>query len=414
MQAEILSIGTEILLGEITDTNAAYIASALPQYGIDLLHVSQVGDNPARMRETMQRAWERSDIVFTTGGLGPTQDDITRETIAQVLGEEMTVDAEQERILRAMMERGGRRIPEQNIKQAMLIPSSSPIANPRGTAPGWWVERDGKHVIMMPGPPAEMTRMWEKEITQRLDAMADSILVSRTLKTTGLGESTVDEMMSPLLSGTNPSIGIYHRPDGVHARIAAKAPTREEAWQLIRPVEEEARGILGPAIWGVDDDTIGAAVGPMLLQHRLTLGTMESATGGALGSALTDVDGAADYFAGSLVAYSAEARVNLGVPAAVMTTHGVISRETAEAMAKTARERLGADIGMGITGIAGGEEEEGQPPGTMHIALDDGNGVEYSLSRYYQGREMAKRRAVLQALTLLRRYLMIRSGAKMD
>ena len=169
MSAEIISIGTEILLGEITDTNAAFIARSLPQFGIDLLYVSQVGDNPARMHEVMQRAWDRSDLIFTTGGLGPTQDDITRETITGVLGEEMTVDEEQERILRAMMERGGRRMPEQNIKQAMLIASAVAIPNPRGTAPGWWVERDGKRIVMMPGPPAEMTRMWEKEVTSRLE-----------------------------------------------------------------------------------------------------------------------------------------------------------------------------------------------------------------------------------------------------
>ena len=414
MSAEIISIGTEILLGEITDTNAAFIARSLPQFGIDLLYVSQVGDNPARMHEVMQRAWERSDLIFTTGGLGPTQDDITRETITGVLGEEMTIDEEQERILRAMMERGGRRMPEQNIKQAMLIPSAVAIRNARGTAPGWWVERDGKRIVMMPGPPAEMTRMWEHEVTPRLEQFADSILVSRTLKTTGLGESTVDEMMAPLLDGANPSIGIYHRTDGVHARISAKASTREEAAALIEPVEEEARRILGPSVWGVDDESIAAVVGPMLLEHNLTLALMESATGGALGSALTDVDGASRYFKGGFVAYSEQAKIDLGVPAELLTMHGTISRETAEAMAKVARERFGADVGIGITGIAGGEEEEGQPPGTMHIALADGESVEYSHSRYYQGREVAKRRAVLQALTLLRSYLMIRSGARIE
>ena len=276
------------------------------------------------------------------------------------------------------------------------------------------MERDGKRIVMMPGPPAEMTRMWEKEVTSRLEQFADSILVSRTLKTTGLGESTVDEMMAPLLDGTNPSIGIYHRPDGVHARISAKAPTREDASRLIEPVEEESRRILGPSVWGVDEESIAAAVGPMLLEHDLTLALMESATGGALGNALTDVDGASRYFKGGLVAYSEQAKIDLGVPAEVLTMHGMISRETAEAMAKVARERFGTDVGIGITGIAGGEEEEGQPPGTMHIALDDGEGVEYSHSRYYQGREMAKHRSVLQALTLLRRYLMVRSGARIE
>lgn len=409
MRSEVISVGTEILLGEITDTNASFIASQLPQFGIDLLWVSQVGDNPDRMREVFERAWNRSDLIFVTGGLGPTQDDITRETIAAILGEEMTVDEEQERILRAMMERGGRRMPEQNIKQAMLIPSSRAMANPRGTAPGWWVERDGKRIAVMPGPPAEMTRMWEHEVIPRLEALADSILVSRTLKTTGLGESTVDEMMTPLLAGTNPSIGIYHRSDGVHARISAKAGTREEAWRLIEPVEEQARAILGSNVWGTDDETITGAVGRMLRDQRLTLAVMESATGGALGNAITDISGASDYFVGSLVVYSGQSKVDMGVPAEMLAMHGLVSQQTAEWMARAARERLHADLGVGLTGIAGGDELEGQPPGTMHLALWDGEEMSYSHSRYYQGRAMAKSRAVLQTMTLLREYLMARA-----
>ena len=412
MRAEIISIGTEILLGEITDTNASFIASQLPQYGIDLLYVSQVGDNPARLEEVIRRAWERSDVTFATGGLGPTEDDLTRETIAKVLGETLEIDEEQERIVRAFFNRPGAsgNMPERNLKQAMLIPSARAVPNPRGTAPGWWVEREGRVIAVMPGPPQEMTRMWQHEIAPELERRSDSILVSRTLKTTGLGEGTVDEMLSPLLSSVNPSIGIYARADGVHARIAAKSPTREEAWDLIRPIEERAREILGPSVWGIDDDTLASAVGRMLRDQGLTLALMESATGGSIASAITDFDGSSEYFKGSLVTYATEAKIEMGVPAETITMHGVISKETAEAMAETARTRLRADIGIGITGIAGGTEVEDQPPGTMHIALADGSGIEYSHSRYYKGREAAKRRAVLQALSLLRRYLMSRAA----
>ena len=407
MRAEIISIGTEILLGEITDTNAAFIASQLPEYGIDLLYASQVGDNPGRMQEVFRRAWDRSDLIITTGGIGPTEDDLTRETISAVLGEEVYVDEEQERHLRGMMERANYRMPERNIKQAWLIASARAIPNPRGTAPGWWVERDGTVIVSMPGVPPEMHRMWEHEVAPELERRSTSILVSRTIKT-NLPESTVDEMLSPLLSGTNPSIGVYARQDGVHARISAKAATREEAWRLIRPVEEEARRILGPAIWGEDDDTLASAVGRMLHDGGLTLAVMESATGGAIGGAITDYEGASEYFKGSLVTSGTQVKIDMGVPAEVITAHGAISQETAAAMAKAARERLGADLGLGVTGIVGAEEVEGQPPGTMHIALDDGESVEYSGSRYYQGREAAKQRAVLQALSLLRRYLMAR------
>ena len=410
MRAEVLSIGTEIMFGEITDTNAAFIAGQLPQYGVDLLYVSQTGDNPTRMRELFDRAWSRSDYIFVTGGLGPTEDDITREMIGEMLGETLAIDPEQERVLRARMEANGRRMPERNIKQAMLIPSARALPNPRGTAPGWWVERDGKVIIVMPGPPAEMNRMWEHEVAPELERRSDSILVSRTLKTTGLGESTVDEMLSPLLKGTNPSIGIYHRGDGVHARIAAKAPSREEAWHLIHPVEEQARAILGRNIWGVDDESLPAAVGNMLREQDLTIALMESATGGAIASAITDIDGSSDYFKGSLVTYATEAKIANGVPAEIPAMHGVISRETAEAMAAAARIRLGASLGLGITGIAGGNEVEGQPPGTMHIALTDGEHTEYSLTRYYQGREAAKKRAVLNALTLVRNFLIARAA----
>ena len=417
MRAEILSIGTEIMFGEITDTNAAYIASALPEYGIDLLWVTQVGDNPGRLREAFARAWERSEYIFCTGGLGPTEDDITRETIAEMLGEAMFVDADQERVLRALFEaRGVREMPARNIKQAKLIPSARAIPNPRGTAPGWWVERDGpageKRVIaVMPGPPAEMHHMWDAEVAPELERRADSILVARTLKTTGIGEAAIDEMLSPLLAGTNPSIGIYARADGVSARIAAKARTREEAWALIRPVEEQARRILGHAIWGIDDDSLASGVGRMLRDQGLTLGLMESASGGAIADAITDIEGASDYFKGSLVTYWTEVKVAMGVPAEVPARHGVISRETAEAMATAARERLGTDLGLAVTGIAGAEPIEGQPSGTMHLALFDGTRMEYTTFRYFQGREQSKRRIVLQALTMLRRYLMERAAS---
>lgn len=406
MRAEIISIGTEIMLGEITDTNAAFIASQLPEYGIDLLFVSQIGDNPERLRNTFQLAWDRSDIIFCTGGLGPTQDDLTRETVAAVLGEEMAIDAEQEAHLRGMMESRGRVMPESNLKQAMLIPSSRAISNPRGTAPGWWVERDEKTFVVMPGPPAEMSRMWEHEVAPELEKMATGILVSRTIKTTGLGEGTVDEMLAPLLAGTNPSIGIYARRDGIHARISAKAETREHAWELIKPVEEEARRILGPTIWGTDDETLEGSVGRMLIERGLHLGVMESATGGAIADAITNIPGSSEYFNGSLVAYSTQSKINFGVPAEIVAMHGIISRETAEAMATAARDHLETDLAIGVTGIAGNEEVEDQPPGTMHIALTDGDHIEYATSQYYQGRDAAKKRASLMALTLLRRYLM--------
>jgi nicotinamide-nucleotide amidase len=409
MKAEIISIGTEILLGEILDTNTQYIASRLPALGIDLYYTSAVGDNLGRLAEVIGRARERSDLVITTGGLGPTQDDLTREAIAQVLGEEPATDAELERRLREFFaSRGVEKMSESNLKQAVLIPSARPIPNPRGTAPGWWVERDGRVIVAMPGPPTEMTRMWEAEVSPELERRRPGgVLVVRTLKTTGLREAALDEMVSPLLKSPNPSMGVYARADGIQLRIAAKAATTEEALRLIEPVEEEVRRILGSAVWGADDDTLAGAVGAMLRERGLTLATMESCTGGLLASTITDVPGSSNYYKGGLVSYATEMKVAWGVDPQVIAEHGVISEPCAQSMARAARERLGADVGIGVTGVAGPEPQEDKPVGTIHIALDDGGPAPQTVSYLFaQGREAVKRRAVTTALSLLRRSLL--------
>ena len=408
MKAEILSIGTEILLGEIVDTNASWIASRLPALGIDLYFKAVVGDNLERLTETIGRARERSDIVITTGGLGPTEDDLTREAICAVLGEEPRVDPALEANLREFFSRRGYAMPERNVKQCWLIPSARAIPNPRGTAPGWWAERDGKVIVSMPGPPTEMQRMWEKEVAPELQRRnPGTVLITRTLKTAGIGEGTVDEMVSPLLKASNPSIGIYARADGVHLRIAAKAPDEARARQLIQPVEEEARRILGPALWGADDDTFESITGAMMIERGVTVATMESCTGGLLASTLTDVAGSSEYFRGGFVSYQTELKLELGVDPAVIAEHGVISAECALAMAKAARERLESSIGIGITGIAGAEEVEGKPPGSVHIGIDAVWAAPQSMSYVFpQGRTAVKRRAVTTALVLLRQTLL--------
>jgi nicotinamide-nucleotide amidase len=410
MKAEIISVGTEILLGEITDTNASWIASRLPSLGLDLYHKSVVGDNLERIVSTLELALSRSDVIIMTGGLGPTEDDLTREAIAEALGEEMFTDADIESALRAFFAARGVEFPESNVKQAQLIPSASAIPNPRGTAPGWFVEKNRaegeRYIIAMPGVPAEMYRMWENEVAPRLSEMAGDVLITRTLKTAAVSEARIDEMLSPLLKSANPSIGIYAKIDGVHARIAAKAPTADEARALIAPVEEEARRILGPAVWGADDETLEAAIGAMFRERGLTLATMESCTGGLLASTITDVDGSSDYFKGGYVAYTAELKVALGVDAGVIEAHGVISSETAADMARAAREALAADFGVGVTGIAGPDPVEDKPPGTIHLAVHDGTRPETISYTYNQGRIANKRRAVNTSLFLLRRTLL--------
>lgn len=412
MKAEILSIGTEILLGEIVDTNAAYIASRLPGLGIDLYFKAVVGDNLDRLTETIGRAYERSDLVICTGGLGPTEDDLTREAICAVLGEEPHVDAELERNLRAFFEGRGYAMPESNVKQCWLTASARAIPNPRGTAPGWWAERDGKVIIAMPGPPTEMTRMWQNEVAPELHRRnPGSVLVTRTLKTAGVGEGTVDEMMSPMLKSTNPTIGIYARADGVQVRLAAKATDEEAAWRLLRPAEEQARAILGGAVWGADDDTFESVVGDMMHRRGISLATMESCTGGLLASTITDVPGSSGYFRGGLVSYRTEMKLAWGVRADVIKQHGVISAECAREMARVVRERLEASVGVGITGVAGPDEQEGKPAGTVHIAIDAMWAPPQSMSYTFpQGRAAVKRRAVTTALVLLRQSLLSHHG----
>jgi nicotinamide-nucleotide amidase len=410
MKAQILSIGTEILLGEIVDTNSQYIASRLPALGIDLYFKHVVGDNLGRLVETMRRALEESDLILSTGGLGPTEDDLTREAIAATLGEEPHIDPGLEEWLRNRFAGRGQSMPERNLKQAWLIPSARAIPNPRGTAPGWWAEKDGKLIIAMPGPPAEMTRMWEEEVApELLSRQPGIVLVTRTIKTAGIGEGQLDEMISPLLKSANPSIGVYARADGVHVRLGAKAATQDEARALIAPVEAELRQILHPHVWGTDAETFESIVGRMLSERGLTLGAMESCTGGLFSDVMTNVTGAGQYYRGAIVSYATEVKEKMGVDAAIIAEHGVVSAETASAMASVARDQLDADIGIGITGVAGPDPQDGVPVGQVYIALDGGESLpDQSTSFFFnQGREAIKRRAVTQAILLLRRALVV-------
>ncbi len=409
VKAEIISVGTEILLGEILDTNAHYLAARLPPLGLDLYYISQVGDNLQRLTDAIERALQRSDLVLITGGLGPTEDDLTREAIAAALGEELFVDPDAERQLRDFFAARGVSFPERNVKQTTLIPSAHAIPNPRGTAPGWWVEKNDAIIVAMPGPPAEMERMWEVEVAPHLARLGGGdVIVSRTLKTIGVGEGHIDEMISPLLKSTNPTVGVYAKPDGVHLRLTAKAPTAQKARALIQPLEEQARRILGDAVWGADSDTLEAAVGQMLQERGLTLATMESCTGGLLASTITDVPGSSAYFKGGYVAYTAQMKMGLGVSAELIERHGVISPEVAADMARAARRNAEADYGVAVTGVAGPDELEGKPPGTMHIAVHDGKAPQSISYAFYQGRLATKRRAVTTALALLRRLLLAR------
>ena len=373
MKGEIIAIGTELLMGEITDTNSAFLASRLPSTGIEVLWISQVGDDPKRLLETLSRGMSRSDIVFTTGGLGPTQDDLTRETIAQLLSEEMVV--QQDALSRLERYFRGRDIdmPQSNTKQATLIPSAQFIPNKRGTAPGWWVEKDGKVIVAMPGPPGELKPMWEEVVVPRLSKkVQNQVLVTRNIKTNGLSEGAVAETLAEFFGNENPYLGIYSKPEGIHLRIIAKANSKESAHRMILPIEEGIVSRLEAYVWGYDEETPESMAGQLLTQKGLTIATMESCTGGLLASTITDVPGSSTYFMGGHVSYTNEAKIAAGVPSSLIEVHGSVSQEVANSMADAIRHHVKADIGIGITGVAGPSKVEGKAVGTVFsaIALD--------------------------------------------
>src|SRR5256712_2696020 len=313
VRAEILSCGTELLLGHITDTNATFLAQSLSALGIDLYFVSQVGDNLGRIVDTLKRAWERSDLIIMTGGLGPTEDDLARESISTLLGETMQVDPTLEAELRGMFAARNSRMPERNVKQATLIPSAQALPNPRGTAPGWWVEKDKHIIVAMPGVPREMYRMWEQEAIPRLRPYTGGLIFTRILRVSGLGESAVEERLDGLIHSTNPTLATYAKSDAIDVRITAKATTSEEAERQVAEMEVQVRQLLRHHIFCTGKDTLQSVVGDLLQARSPSLAVIESLTGGLLSSIITDVPNSFRYFIGGVTAHSIKPKEKKGV-----------------------------------------------------------------------------------------------------
>ena len=393
-------------MGELTDTNSAYIASRAPALGITIQRMSQVGDDLHQLSDAFAQGLRRSDIVFSTGGLGPTQDDLTREAISSALGETMKVDPALLEDLKAWFRYRGADMPPRNEKQATLIPSASTIPNNQGTAPGWWVEKDGKIIIAMPGPPGEMSNIWANQVAPKLKGkVKGQVIITRNIKTTDLAEADVAERVAKFCESENPYLGIYAKHDGIHLRIIGRGSTEAEARELMRPVEEGIVAIMGTHVWGYDDDSPEAALAIALASKDLTLATMESCTGGLMASTITDVPGSSRYFRGGIVSYSNDAKVSNGVPLEVIEANGAISPETAQAMANAARWSLGADIGVGITGVAGPAEQEGKAVGTVFAAISTDSQVREVALRLPPRRAVVKYRSVTTALVELCRLL---------
>lgn len=406
MKAEILSIGTELLLGQIVDTNANYLAQQLPALGLDLHYVSQIGDNLPRLAGAFRHALERSDIIITSGGLGPTEDDLTREAIAEVMGERLEIQPHLEQELRGFFTRRGRTMPDRNVKQATTIPSGTYLPNPVGTAPGWWVERDGKVIVSMPGVPHEMHKMWAEQAEPRLARLiTGGVIVSRLLKLAGIGESHAEEALGELIRSTNPTLATYAKSDGIHLRLTAKAAVRDDAERLLDAFEPRVRERVAEWVYGGESDSFPAVVGALLRQRGLTLTVAESATGGELASLITEAPGASDYFLSGYVAYSAAAKQALGVSAAVLEEHGTVAEATTAALAAAARKTAGAAVAVATTGVAGPDPSEGKPVGLLHIVVDIEGRQVCQETRYSTTRTEYKRRGALEALQLLWREL---------
>lgn len=408
LKAEIIAVGTELLMGETQDTNSSWIGSRFPEIGLEPQWVTIVGDDLTRLTDIVDRAWCRSDVVLTIGGLGPTLDDLTRDAIAKMFGEEITTDPS----LAAWLEesfarRGTTPMPKQNLRQAGMIPSAVTVPNPLGTAPSWWIERDGKILVTMPGPPREMMNMWTTEMAPRLKArIPGQAIMSRMFKTIGLSEAAVDEMVGEVYGMDGVEMGVYAKPDGIYVRAISKAATEPLAHKTLMAAEEKIRAALGEYIWGTDEEEPPKRVGDLLKARKYTVAVMESCTGGMLGSAITDISGSSNYFVGGAITYTEASKIAAGVPAETLERFGVYSREVAGAMARAARETFGADCGVSVTGIAGGEDLTAPDGteikgGTVFIGVAHPNGVVVEEYRFPSRRALVRNRAVTAALLQL-------------
>ena len=371
MNAEIIAVGTEILLGDITNTHARYLARELAALGINLLHQSVVGDNGKRLSAALEEALERSDLVILTGGLGPTNDDLTKETVCRVMGVELMPDEEALTRMEAYFSRTGREMPQNNKKQALVPADSTVFYNDYGTAPGAAVEKDGKCVIMLPGPPRELIPMFEGKVRPFLKKYSDGVIASHTLMATGIGESAVAEKLGGLLESTSPTAALYAKDGEVQIRVTAKAKNKAEAEQAAAPMIGEIRRRLGDFVYGMDVPNLHSVVVGLLREQKLMIATAESCTGGMLSQRLTEISGASEVFEFGVASYSNRIKEKaLGIPREILERCGAVSSEVAMLMAAGAQREGGADIGVGITGIAGpGGGTPDTPVGRVFVAV---------------------------------------------
>jgi len=410
VRAELVSVGTELLLGQIANTNAQWMSDRLASIGVDVLHHQVVGDNLDRIQDVLRLALDRSDVVLVTGGLGPTEDDITRDALAAMLGVGMRRHPEIEQLLRSKFDRfGGSGMPTSNLRQADVPEGCRYIVPIRGTAPGLIAEfSDGGRIYAMPGVPAEMMEMMENTVLPELAARSGpSALVSRTIRCTGIGESRVAELLRDLFTTlTNPTVAYLASLGEAKVRLTAKAATAEEAERIIAPVADEVVRRLGDTVFSLDDESLEQAVARLLRERGRTLATAESITGGGVAERMSRAPGSSETFVGGAVTYTPEAKERvLGVSRATLDGPGVVSEACAREMAAGVRALFAADVAVSLTGAAGPEPHGGAEPGTVWIGLDTDD-VQHARGYVSKGeREQVRRWAEQAALDLVRRHL---------
>ncbi len=411
MVAELIAVGTELLLGNIANTDAQFLSEKLSGLGITVHHHTVVGDNPQRLAQALETARGRADIIITTGGLGPTYDDLTKQTICRTFGRELELHEDiLEEIRTWFRNKLGREMPENNVQQALLPVGCVVFDNPVGTAPGCAFQEDGVHVLMLPGPPFECRYMFEHRAARYLEQLTDGVIVSHEIKIFGMGESSVEEALrEPMTRSANPTLAPYAKLNECMVRATAKAEDREAAEAMLAPLVRQVRETLGDVVYGVDVDSLEAVASGLLREKGLTLSAAESCTGGLVAKRITDLPGASAVFRGGVVSYTNDVKAQvLGVPEELLEAFGAVSEPVARAMAERCRMICGSDLAVSVTGVAGPDtDDRGNEVGTVYIALASAEGTvcqKLSCGKG-RGRDRVRSAAASHVFDLLRRYL---------
>lgn len=410
MTVEIIAVGTEILLGNIVNTNAAYLAEKCAALGLSCYYQDVVGDNEERLAQTLKLALSRADIILLSGGLGPTQDDLTKEVAARVCGKELYLHEPSKEAIRQFFAERKLEITENNWKQAMVPEGCIVVDNPGGTAPGIIMAENGRHVILMPGPPGELIPMFERSIMPYLAGLASGVIYSQTVKICGLGESKAESMVEDLVEAqNNPTIATYAKTGEVHLRVTATAPDEKEAKKLVKPVVKELKGRFGNHVYTTDNDvTLEKAVVDLLMANKLTACTVESCTGGMLSARLINVPGVSEVFKSGYVTYSNKSKRRLlGIKKNNLLKHGAVSEQIAREMAKTAASLARTDVSVSTTGIAGPDGGTAEKPvGLVYIGCNVCGRITVKECRFHGSREKIRESTVAAALSLMRECIL--------